>query len=345
MTWLALVDQSEGRFDPTGLSREKQVAPAFLARGSIMLEADGLRANGVHQFLTHHGKGRGLTISLEANSGLKLCTGAGSVTLPCEAVAKLRLVYSWDLLSAKARISMECQTGQITSDAAPLPAPIQIQTLRSMVNGDNASVGSAVDYLAVSSEVETMGPFPTLLGQTRVMSADGPVPVARLKRGDLVRSMTGELVPVLHRISRALPARGAFAPVRLYAPAFGLQEDLLVCASQCLMARGPDVEYSFGCETVLLPVGHLLGTPFARPASCGSVVTYHQLILPRNEGLMTGRATLASLNIGRLRRNDDNLAHSALKHIDRNLLPEHPSARFRTLQSADAMALLDERVA
>lgn len=345
MSWLALIDQTEGRFDPTGLSREKQPVPAVLERGSIMLEADTRNVDGFRQLVTHHGKGRGLSISLQAGGGVHLCTGAGSLSLPVETPETLRLAYTWDLPAAKARVSIEGQNAQALSEAAPLPAPLLLHALREMINGERTRIGGSVDYLAVSSDIEPLGPFPTLLGQTRVLSANGPVPVARLKRGDLIRTRNGELVPVLHRIARALPARGAFAPVRLYAPTFGLHEDLLVCASQNLMLGGPDVEYAFGCETVLLPVGHLLGTPFARPASCGSVVTYHQLILPRNEGLVSGRAALASLNVGRIRRNESALSDSSLSHIDRNLLPEHSSALYPTLKSADAMALLDQRVA
>ena len=76
-----------------------------------------------------------------------------------------------------------------------------------------------------------------------------------------------------HRL--ALPARGSFAPVLLRAPFYAQTQDLLVSADQLLAISGPEVEYLFGTDAVLMPAGALVDGRTAlsdqRRAIAGSV--------------------------------------------------------------------------
>jgi hypothetical protein len=349
MSWLALIDQTDARFDPTGLSPRKRQSPKILARGTFMVEADAQCLSDDCDLIRHTGPGRGISLRAHRGRGLSLCTGAGTVFLPPHEAVQgetMRLTFTWNLPAGTAHVHQEWSSlNKVHTVDAPLPAPMKLDNVRDVTIGESTEIDRRIDYVGISSRVEPLGPYPTLVGQSRVMTDTGMTPVSRLKRGDLVRTDFGELTPVLHNISMTLPARGRFAPLRLMAPALGLREDVLVGADQCLLLRGSEIEYTFGSEAALLPARHLLGTPAARLASCGSVVTYHQLILPRNEGLLAGQTALASMNIGRIRRNDDALNLSVLRDIDRNLLPEHVPGKFPVLSGLDALALLEQRAA
>ena len=342
MTWIALIDQDEGRFDPTGLSRQKSDPVRLMHQGCLMFELEAQPYATGQTLLDFDGT----SIRIRSDQSLHLTNGESSAQVELSSDVCQRITYLWDAFSGHAILAHE-RIGEtaLTSAAAPLPRLHTMADVSTFVTRNVQRPRDALTYAALSNKAEPLGPNPGLLKQTRILTAEGPLPVSRLRRGDLVRAHHGGLVPVLHLISRKLPARGEFAPIRLCAPAFGLQEDLFVAAHQTLMLQGPDIEYTFGCETVLMPARHLLSTPFARPASCGSVVTYYQVILPGNEGLSAGNIALSSLNIGRIRRKPDILANSTLSGIDRKLLPEHSAARYPVLKSAESLALLDLRVA
>lgn len=341
MSWVALIDQYEGRFDASGLARQKHPAFQQLRRGTLFFELDLMRCDDASE-LARFG---GLSVRLDQAKTVSLCRGAQRSIFPACEGKSARLSFIWDVGQDVGAARLDDSNTGSTLMNVPLPNSLTQSEVLKFTQTQAQRPKGAVRYLGVSTRVEPFGPYPTLLKQTRILTADGHVPVSRIRRGDLVRSDTGDLVPVLHLVQRKLPARGDFAPIRLCAPAFGFHEDLFVAASQMLILRGTDIEYMFGSETVLMPARHLLGTPFARPASCGPIVTYYQLVLPRNEGLMAGNVALASMNIGRIRRKPDVLALSSLSGIDRNLLPEHAAARYQTLRSAEALALLDLRVA
>jgi hypothetical protein len=66
-------------------------------------------------------------------------------------------------------------------------------------------------------------------------------------------------IRALRAVRRAdLPAQGSFTPVRLRAPFFGAQGDLLVSGPQAILLAGNDVEYLFGTERVLAEARHLV---------------------------------------------------------------------------------------
>ena len=89
-----------------------------------------------------------------------------------------------------------------------------------------------VDFLAISTRIEPVGPMPALTSRVPLATPNGQVETARLHRGDLVMTDTGDCVPILRKVSRTVPARGSFRPVRLRAPYFGLQRDIVVAPQQ-----------------------------------------------------------------------------------------------------------------
>jgi hypothetical protein len=152
-------------------------------------------------------------------------------------------------------------------------------------------------------------------------------------------------VPVLHRLSRRVPACGSFAPVRLRAPYFGLRQDITVAPSQRLVLSGSDVEYLFNQEAVLVEARHLVGGFAAISASAGPTITYTQLLLPEHQALIAAGCVAETLFVGRLRRQQDLLEASILNRLDRHGLPEHPRPVHPVLRAFEAIVLAESRAA
>jgi hypothetical protein len=166
-----------------------------------------------------------------------------------------------------------------------------------------------------------------------------------LKRGDLIVTPDGYTVPVLHVVSRTVPAKGRFRPMLIRAPYFGLHKDLHVAPNQRLILSGTEVEYLFGSEFVLCPVSHFSGTSIVAPTRPRSLATYMQVVLPENEVMNAAGMMVESLHLGRIRRKPDLLSASVFANTDRQLLPDHGQPAFPVLKALDALILAEHRAA
>lgn len=202
-----------------------------------------------------------------------------------------------------------------------------------------------VIFVALSTEIEPVGPMPTLSPSVSIETAHGMRMAMTLKQGDVVRSANGKLVPVLHTVSREVPALGSFRPVRLRAPYFGLTQDVVVSRHQRLLVSGPEVEYLFGREEVLIPASALVNGYAGHFEPAPRFVTYHQVLLPHHDAVRIPDAALESLYIGRMRRDKTLLTSSALSDLPRALLPEHHRAGYQVLRSFEAITLAEARAA
>ena len=111
------------------------------------------------------------------------------------------------------------------------------------------------------------------------------------------------------------------------------------------MIDGPEVEYLFSQEAVLIPARHLVNGFAARWEPSGPMVSYSQLLLPRHETLLAAGTAVESLYIGRLRRDTHQLASSLLAGFDRAHLPEHAKPAHQVLRWYDAIHLARQRAA
>ncbi len=202
-----------------------------------------------------------------------------------------------------------------------------------------------VIFVALSTEIEAVGPMPTLSPSVPLETAHGLRLAASLREGDVVRAASGKLVPVLNVVKRVVPTLGSFRPVRLRAPYFGLSQDVVVSRHQRLLVSGPEVEYLFGREQVLIPASALVNGYAGHYEPAPRFVTYHQFLLPHHDAIRTPDAALESLYIGRLRRDKMLLSASVLSHLPRNLLPEHHRAGYQVLRAFEAISLAEARAA
>nr|WP_283254966.1 Hint domain-containing protein [Marivita sp. GX14005] len=187
--------------------------------------------------------------------------------------------------------------------------------------------------------------MPSLAPSVPLETAQGPRLVMSLRQGDVVRAAGGALVPVLHTAAREVPALGSFRPIRLRAPYFGLQQDVVVSRHQRLLVNGPEVEYLFGREEVLIPATALVDGYAARFEPAPRFARYHQILLPHHDAVRTSGAALESLYIGRMRRDTALLDASVLGGLPRALLPEHHRAGYQVLRAFEAITLAEARAA
>lgn len=362
MTWIALSDAETREFDPAGLAASEtqptaRPTPELMPRGTLIIETRLTPAARPQPLLRYScGGDRPIMLCLQSipGGGLTFVLDQGGDILhqainPSEAgrMDVLRISYSWDLAEGWARLSLERSDTDVAR-LMPLPAPIALRLedvqLMTQRRGD-FYIAPDVLYFAASDAVEPVGPMPSLAPATPILSDDEYRFAGRLQRGDRVRTTSGDLVPVLHRLSRTVPARGGFSPVRLRAPYFGLRRDIIVAPHQRLVISGSEVEYLFGKEAVLVPACHLVGGMAAVGEPRGSLITYTQLLLPGHDVMEAAGTALESIHIGRLRRQPERMAASLLRGFDRNSLPEHGGAVFPVIRAFEAIVLAEHRAA
>ena len=364
MTWLAICDHRDRRFSLRGLGAQKKHAPLLadhpntrLTCGTLMFEVER-SIDDLPKVLfackTTDPEQRSLTFQSLPMGGLSLVHVQGKTishaALHHRMTAKadvLRITYSWDTNASWGRLSLE-QPGQMTLISVQVsnPQPLSLLDIRNlMLGGADHTFAPQMVFAALSDQIEAIGPIPTLHPETALATPWGYKRICELRRGDTVYNDDFEVVPVLHKLSRILPARGSYRPIRLRAPYFGLQQDIVVAPDQRLLVKGPDVAYLFGHESVLVPAKHLANGKTALFEHCGPTVHYSQLLLPAHDAILAAGTALDSLYIGRLRRNRAHLMGSMFHHLDRSGLPEHVHLPNPVLQEFEAIQMVHQRAA
>ncbi|MDA5557401.1 Hint domain-containing protein [Shimia sp. MMG029] len=368
MSWVSLLDHSRALYNRAGLAKSHQMASASatlsatsveleMPRGSLVLEMQSAECEQPQtMFALRTGEPNGLQLSLQAvpGGGLILVINRGQHT--CHAAINLdtlgrsdvlRITYSWDLKARLGRLSVE-QPGTFRMAQRAISTPVGLRHSDFQIctkHPETHVLAEEVSYVAVSDRIEPIGPMPSLSLQTPIMTDRGYRSAGSLKRGDVVKTANGMLVPVLANIIRTVPAAGLFAPVRLRAPFLGLTQDIVTSHTQNLVLGGSRVEYMFGTEHVLIPAGHLLHGNAATHLPEVPLATYCQLLLPNHAAVMVAGTFLESLDIGRIRRKPDLLKASMLSDYPKAKLPEHSQSAYPVLREFDALTLAEQRAA
>lgn len=360
MTWLGLLDAGGASFDPCGLDTARAGTGPLLERGALMVETrlPAPQERRPQPLVALRSEGRPafhLSLSALPGGALALVTGMdGDLRHAVLHAAEsgradiVRLTYCWDAPAGRARIGLERpDSGAAMMLRLSPPAPIALEALAGIfTDAGRAALSRDVLFVALSDRPEPLGPCPSLMPETPIATTRGYRPAGELERGDVVFTAEGELVPVLHALSRTVPARGSFAPVSLAAPYFGLLRDLTCAPFQRLVIGGSDVEYLFGSEAVLAPAGHLAAAfPRSGGVAAGAFVRYVQLLLPDHDPILAGGAVAESLFIGRMRRKPLMREASLLSGCDTASLPDHRRSLFPVLRPYEAAVLADRRAA
>ena len=258
-----------------------------------------------------------------------------------------RLTLNWDSITGDGLLSIEHlgDDALFTSELTGCIAMYGALILGALSEMRVADAQKELDYIGFHQGPLSVGPTPTLDYHTPVLTAQGYRKIGIMKPGDTVISASGDIIPVLGVFKKVTPAFGSYAPVRLRAPYFGLQSDLVMAGTQRLIVGGSDVEYTFGCDEVLIPAQHLINGTAAIAKPVGGTTTYYQLLLPENEAFVASELLLESLFIERLRRRKAIFKHTSLSALPRNLLPEHAATASQVLRPYEAITLAAMRAA
>ncbi|WP_305967968.1 MULTISPECIES: Hint domain-containing protein [unclassified Mameliella] len=346
MGWIAVADAGGRWLRPDW----KDSAPErLLPRGTLMVETPVTRTPRPERILSLERESPwpgSLSLTALPGEGLALVVTQGAqliqAVLPLDLDGRedsLRITYAWDSPARRGRFAAERTDGTVLAlREVEAPPPM----LAADAQGLN---GGGLALCALSEAVEPLGPVPTLAATTRVETPQGARPVDALDRADTVLTRSGEALPVLARLERSVPSRGSFRPVRLRSPFFGLRADFVVAPGQSLVVSGTDVAYLFGCEAVLVPASALVNGRTAVFEDTGPVVTWHQLLLPGHEALLSEGAGIESLYVGRLRRRREVLRETLLAEVPPGMMPEHGGRALKVLAPYEAITLAEARAA
>ncbi|MCV2887326.1 Hint domain-containing protein [Ruegeria aquimaris] len=364
MSWIAVSAPGIDKFSPDGLTpRQRPAAQGNIAeedlmvRGTLVFETRLPNANRPRFLLQYERQGAWpFHLSLQAIPGgglILIVNQGGSVLHQVLNVADsgrletLRLSYAWDAPARAGWIALEHEEREfpllVQIDA---PSPLRTEDLRALfTEGGHRFVSQDLVCFALSDRIEPVGPMPSLLPDTPIATPTGYRELRNIQRGDTVIAASGDAVPVLHKVSRTVPAFGSTAPLTIRRPYFGLRQNIVVAPSQRLLLSGTEVEYLFGREAVLVSARHLAGGHSVMPARAGLTITYSQLLLPSGEAMVTAGTLAESLYIGRLHRRPLHLAASVLAGCERSRLPDHGRPSHMVLRSFDARILAEARAA
>lgn len=177
-----------------------------------------------------------------------------------------RITYGWNQLADRWTLSFSrIGSGAEFSASGRNPILLEHADLADICRPDGAgSRHPALLWFGVTQGHEPPQSAPWIGLRTPVETARGPVAAANLRPGDMVLTVDNGLQPVLRVQRLHLPGRGSFAPVILRAPFLGQGSDLLLGTEQRVVLRGPEVEYMFGEEEVLVDAGALADGTIAR---------------------------------------------------------------------------------
>ncbi|WP_224824151.1 Hint domain-containing protein [Cognatishimia sp. MH4019] len=354
MTWIGLRDVNTHRFSLAGIAARGLHPPRFvddalLKRGSLQMEFAYTPSTRRQVLIDHRCEvpwpvHLRVTITPDAVLHFDLRCGAERSYMcletgltDCERAVEL--VYSWHAPDRTALLSLHLPYAARSVHRAMYdPSPVPLTALQSLIEDQGSA--RALIYLALSTDIEPIGPAPSLAGNAIVETPSGPRYVAHIQAGDHVLCDDGRPRPVIWAGHRDVPARGRFQPIRLRAPYFGLRHDTVVAPTQHIAFDGPDVEYLFGEERVLVSASHAVtGGVQAIRDTRKYVVRYHQLLLEDHALIRIGGAVGESLFLGALAKDDMALNASIWSGTDLDNLPSHSNFAAPVLKQYEAVTL------
>lgn len=350
MSWIGLTDLKRAHFNPAGIGAPKdkvnvaaELPNAILPEGTLVVETRILAFDEAPQevlrFARHREWKRELSLTLhasgrfevEAHQGRSVFRAAMTFPAPVTDTA-VRVYYSWNGPGRWARLAVKfIATGEfhVAYFDDPLAMPL-LDAMTIMRNGNKSRPSSETVFMAVSDQVEPIGLAAGVCEGTPVETPSGSVPIERLRLGDHVVTATSGPQPVRWITRRTVPALGAFRPIRLRAPFFGLSGDVVMAQDHRIRVGGAEAEYMVGDDDVLLETWRLVGSNAAWPEEKLKLVTYYHVLLDQHECLLHDTVWSESLYIGQIAMDRRRLSATALADMPVTALPTHRAfARYR----------------
>ena len=364
MSWIALSDLSNPAFNLRGIgvprnaprARGPMMQHEILPRGSLMIEfranAEPDKPQSILNFRREYKWLREIRIALDAGGRITLEFLQGRArsqavidVTPPPRDTRCRLTYAWHAPQRVARLTVELiDEGRIFQTNAYDPVPIPAVDVKAIMrNGKATTVSKDVEFLAFSDEIEPIGFSNGIVGGTPVETTNGPVPVEKLRLGDMVVTATAGPQPVRWIGKRRVPALGGLRPVRVRAPFFGLSRDVLLAPAHRVRLGVAEAEYMLGEDEVLLAAGRLVDGRQALGEARQRLVTYHQILLDVHDCLLHDGLWAESMFVGTIARRPEMVKSTVLAEMPISAIPIHRSfagTRLTDTESRNLVAAL-----
>lgn len=258
--WLVLSDRDEGADLPALVERGVFVVELTLPLTERLMLVDHSAEDGWE---------RGLALFHEPAAGLVLRHRQGRMVarhvLPAplpEGQGTARLTFRFDAPARRWRMELRMldealSPPLVAEGTGPLPIrPADVAALSGPAEAARRHKSVLWFGLARGTALPARAPWIGL--RTRVETDRGPLAAGHLRPGDRIATRDHGYLPLSGLNPLRLPACGSFAPVLLRAPYFPGREDMLVAADQSICLGGPEVEYLFGEDEVLVPAGAMV---------------------------------------------------------------------------------------
>lgn len=360
MSWIGLTDLHAPVFNIRGIgvaadtpgARRPMQPDEILPRGTLMMELRFTLDEDAQQTLISYRRRRDwmreIFVTLDGTGRLALTFRQGNsrstaeIRFPVPARdSRLRFTYAWNAPMRVGLLTVELlYEGRMFQAGAFAPVPLPPEDIRAMLRNPNRTVlDPSLHYLAVSDSVEPVGFGAGVLAGTAVETADGPRLVEQLHLGDMVKTVGSGLQPVRWVGKREVPALGAFRPVRLRAPFFGLARDVLMAPDHRVRLDLAEAEYMLGTDEILMPAKHLANGKHARREGRARLATYYQVLLDTHDCLLHEGIWAESLFVGTIARRPDVARTTVLADMPASAIPEHRSFTRHRLNDFEARSL------
>ncbi len=364
MSWIALTDLSNPAFNIRGIGVPRNTPRArgpmqqheILPRGTLLVEfrahAEPDAPQTILAFRRELEWQRELRLTLDAAGHLEIDVRQGRAhsravidMTPPPRDTRIRLTYAWHAPQRVARLTVELiDEGRIFQTNAYDPVPIPAADAKAIVrNGRATGISKDVEFLAFSDAIEPIGFGNGIVGGTPVETTNGPIPVEKLRLGDMVVTATAGPQPVRWIGKRRVPALGGFRPVRVRAPFFGLSRDIVLAPAHRVRLGVAEAEYMLGEDEVLLPAGRLVDGRHALGETRHRLVTYHQVLLDVHDCLLHDGLWAESLFAGTIARRPEMVRSTVLAEMPISAIPVHRAfsrTRLTDLETRNLVAAL-----
>ncbi len=322
--------------------------PATLMRGTLLCEIDPVWTRAAGTPLLHLARRMPapllLSLCLDDDGRLHLVHRQGERRVAmsvgtdgAQGAGHLRVTYHWDVAAALALLTVEDPaTGAIRQQVGADPPPFDSCDAMALLDG---VAGAGVLWSALGTGRHPVGVGACFGGATPVATPSGAVPAAHIRAGDAVLTESGPQ-PVLWSGQMTVPACGSYRPIRLVAPYFAAKADLTVPPHARIAVSGPEVEYLFDADEVLVEARRLVNGQTAVWADTGPLATWHGILFGGHHLIHADGCRMESLFLGGLAAAPDLARTTVLGGLVRDgRLPRHRVPVRRELCAFEAATL------
>jgi hypothetical protein len=258
--WIALSDQTDLPADAALGDVERAVLVVEIEMpmpgAGVLLDCrnEGAGPEDVSALSLFHDLGSGIALLHRRGGRMVRHVLPGPLT---QRVGTARLSFGWDCRTGRWTLDLDL-AGERIGASGDGAMPLRFGDLRALcLGGPGVQRHPAVLWYGVAQGAVLPRPVAWLGTATPILTARGTVAAGALKPGDRLITRDNGAVPLIGVTRIQVPGRGSLAPVRLRAPFYGRRGDMLVSPEQPIWISGPEAEYLFGEEEVLVLARHL----------------------------------------------------------------------------------------